>query len=207
MNEAQRQATTSSSVESGMVFMPCGESEEVPGARPLLYGVRPQEDLAIFQEAATGPRGGVAGPTVSAGQATKNDDSSKSASQGGISSVSGNQSGLGQPGEGSRAPSRQGPLGESCPAGGRGEAEGRPVAGNKWARKAIEHQLKPMLLFSARDLEGGVCTIVPGTGGHPSRVSDVAGCQTSDVHDPPEDCMLFFTTLLAPVLLSNNTWM
>ena len=153
-----------------MIFMPCGDAEEVPGGRPMLYGVRPNEDLAIFQE------NGEQSPSHPPSHRPRSHEAN--ARERGAADHSGTTLGGGEgpPVPGGRS-SSDGPLLDVASLRNRTLFPTLPDTGcsisGKWTRQAQEHQLKPILFFAARDLEGGSCTIKSGVGPAPEQVCRV----------------------------------
>ena len=158
MDEARRQATTTGSVEPGMVFMPCGSDEEAAGAKPLLYGVRPTEDLAMFSEEEPAAR--AAAPVSAAADARQRNTQQQQRQQ--HSAPVGRQGGAaptGAAGLGDGDPSSVPVPGPRCSDGASSSAPDP----NRWSSAAQAQLLQPLLLFSVRDLHGEACSIVPGT--------------------------------------------
>ena len=157
MDEARRQATTTGSVEPGMVFMPCGSDEEAAGAKPLLYGVRPTEDLAMFSEEEPAAR--AAAPAAAADARQRNAQQQQRQHH---SAPAGRQGGAvptGAAGLGDGDPTSVPVPGPRCSDGASSSAPDP----NRWSSAAQAQLLQPLLLFSVRDLHGEACSIVPGT--------------------------------------------
>jgi hypothetical protein len=139
-----------------MVIMRCADREEMPGTRPLLYGIRPNEDLAIFNEGAVAAeppstRGGVKArepPSTQAGTKAQK-RTAQSSAEGEVCSCGSAAPGSGGGGGGGR------PAESHLPP----KPEGRPVS---WTAVAEEQKLNPFLFFSARGLVGQACSLSPG---------------------------------------------
>lgn len=150
LHEAHRQATTSSSVEPGMVFMRCTDNEDPPGARPLMYGIRPNEDLALFNEVEgaqdTQRKSGVKhrAPTEDGVNVTQ------------CSTAQGLEAGNNAAPCSSSLPRDEGRASD-CHSHSMSSQSG-PTA---WSTTAEQQKLHPFLFLAARDLHGQACSLSP----------------------------------------------
>jgi hypothetical protein len=171
-------------MEPGMIFMPCDAHEELPGHRPMLYGITPNEDLVMFKEttylspAPLRPhqkqqqRFGAAS-IGGKKQVTWANDRSAQESSGQMPS-SGRFHEIQESTEAADVCSqphhlRQGVLDastsikqEGWTSVGAPSAAAEDLNSRQWVAAAETDHLMPILVFTIRDMSGGSCTLAPG---------------------------------------------